>query len=252
MVGGAVAEVFNGSLWVGAHVWNGTEWRDDAEIMAASGWIPFKVAALPDMPTWVAGATTYTNSGAGSLTIPIAVDAGDLGILVAGYDSGTDPVWAAPAGWTLVTHFAATNSHWYIWTRVMDGTELTIASPWSVGAGTLHGGWWRNAALGTVGTPGIRSGTVFTVVAPNVATTNPKALLFGDRSIMSAAGETDAINSLSPYGQVRHAGAINVLSQGTGICSAYFADGTGSGDVTATMQDASGNAFGMQLELVPA
>lgn len=205
--------------------------------------------AATKIPTWVGASGNYSTTGAFTVPLPAGWQPGDLAVLVAGGDSGTDPAFAVPAGWTLRGKTAATNMYSHVWTRVLQAgdtaTNINIQ-------GTAAMGVWRNATLGTVGTFGIRSGTVFTATAPNIATTAYRAHIFSDRSVAATAGEVDTLPTALTYGTARgFYGGNPALSAATGICAVYFCDSSPgqSGANTATLKDSSTNAWGLQIDL---
>lgn len=199
---------------------------------------------------WVGSAGGYrVTAGDIVVTLPTFA-AGDLAVLVAGHDNGTDPAYATPAGWTFRGKTLATNMFSYVWTRVLQAGDSTVTVT-VAGSGTAAVGVWRGATLGTVGAFGVRSGTSTTVTAPDIAAGGERAHIFSDRSVAANAGEADTLPTALTYGTSRAVYAGNpTLSASTGICAVYFADSaTGSGANTATLKDSSTNAWGLQLSL---
>lgn len=202
------------------------------------------------MAIWVGSAGHYL-TGAGSFVVTLpAFQPGDLAILVGSNDSSIDPNFPTPAGWTYRNKTAAGNLFAYIWTRVLQAGDTSVTVN-AAASGTLAVGIWRDAVFGTIGTFGIRSGSIYTVPAPDIAATGYRAHIYGDRSIAAAAGEADAFVSLT-YGTARGVyGGNPTLSASAGICAVFFADSLPgqSGVNTATLIDFSGNAWGIQIDL---
>ncbi len=202
--------------------------------------------------SWVGGVGAFrTTSGSLTLTLP-AFGVGDLAVLVIGNDAGTDPNYVTPSGWTFRGKTAATNMYSYIYSRVLQTGDVSVSFTLAAG-GNAAIGIWRGVTWGSLGTFGVRSGTVTTVTAPDHATaTGMRAHIFSDRSIAAAAGEADTLPTALTYGTARNFyPGDTTLNAAVGVSAVYFADSaSGSGANTATLKDSSTNAWGVQVDLV--
>lgn len=203
-------------------------------------------------PTWVGVGGTYSSAGATlAVPLPSGWQPGDLAIMVVGGDAGTDPNYPTPSGWTFRGKTAATNMFSYVFSRVLQSGDGSAGYTVS-GSTSLAVGVWRDAALGTIGTFGIRSGTSFTASAPDIAPLGYRAHIWSDRSVAASAGEADALPTALTYGTARgFYGGNPTLSAAVGIDAVFFGDSVPgqSGANTATLIDSSTNAWGLQLDL---
>lgn len=202
------------------------------------------------MAIWVGSSGNFqTASATLAVNLPAGTQPGDLAFLIASSDSSADPAFGTPSGWTFRTKTAATNMYTYMFTRILQAGDTSVSV--AGGALTLLVAVWRDATLGTIGTYGIRSGTTFTVTAPDIVASGYRAHFFGDRSVAATAGEADTAATFT-YGTSRGFYAGNTaLSASSGISAVYFADSNPgqSGANTATVADSSTNAWGIQVDL---
>lgn len=208
-------------------------------------------------PTFVASFegtpwTTFTNK----VTVPSEVQEGDLGFLIVGRDDGNGISIPTPAGWTILHSQVATNSSWRIYSKIYtpdDGDQYNVQ--YSAGM-TTYAFWYRNAVLGPVGTAQKRSTTVTTIVCPQLNRTNSKSILLAigcDRSINSTEGEK-GYASVANATYVDNSDGNPTLGVGTHITQVWLSQigqSAAAATVTWTLNDSSGNAFGIQIELFP-
>lgn len=206
-------------------------------------------------PVYVGGVQTF--SGARTITVPASVHVGDIGFVILGADTSTPSPATNPSGWTvLLNSHAAGNSNWRILYRVRaagDPAEIVFGgSP----AGTATAFWYRNAKLGNVGAPWVRSSTVATVTCPSVARQNRGrstiVAFAGDRSIAANSGELGHASVAGATYRARWEGDTGA-NAGANICAVFLADigcDAPAAAVTWTLHDSSGNAIGLQWELI--
>jgi hypothetical protein len=213
----------------------------------------------------VATASTWVTPAANAWSIPIPAEVadGDFGILVISLDPLTSTVITV-SGWTMVKgQFSAgsANLSSYVFTKIKASGDTTVSITLAnTRTGTATAFWLRGfTAITQTGTYGIRSGTIATVTAPGITTTDyAKQLiaLFADRS-SSAVGEGDAITALS-WGQVVAQGDSNpawgtpTTAIPTHWLVMYKQSAIGaSGDNTVTMMDTADGAWGVVMSLSP-
>lgn len=201
--------------------------------------------------TWSAGGETLT------ITPPEGAASGDLVILVASSD--TSASWTpVVSGFTAaLTSFAAGNMHTHVLTKVWTSGNIVITSSPSASAVAY---WWRGASgVANVGSPAVRSSSSTSITAPSITTTTARTVLalFGDRSVAASSGEADTALTVTWGTVLDNYQGNTTLSSGLGIAGHWLVALRQSvagvtGVNTATMVDASGNGWGLQLALVDA
>lgn len=210
------------------------------------------------VPTYVASVEGDPwNDSSGDLAIPVEVQDGDLGFLIVGKDDGLGISIATPAGWTILHSQVASNSSWRIYTKQYssadDGSTLSVAF---ASGHTYFAFWYRNASIGPKGTAQVRSATAATLVCPLLARTDTDSALLaigGDRSINTTEGEKGYASVTNSVYKTNSNG-IPTLGSGSYITQAWISEiapGSSTNIVTWTLNDTSGNGFGMQVELIP-
>jgi hypothetical protein len=210
-------------------------------------------------PTFVAGYEAQPwLAGDFSIVVPGAVQTGDIGFILTGRDDSAAITATSPSGWTQIgTDYVAGNSNWRLLYRVRQaGDPATVAFGAGI-SGTVVAFWYRNATLGAIGTWWKRTATVNTLSAPKLTRTSAKSLILaigGDRAIAATAGEV-GYASVTGATYARRYDGNPTLNAGTQICGSIYAEISPTSlesDVTFTMNDSSGNGFGLQIELVQA
>lgn len=197
---------------------------------------------------WVSASNTY-------VTVPGTVQTGDRWIMVAGRDEGNPVGGTPPAGsTTILSELVAGNSCWSIYSGTHNG-ETTLNLTGMSTSATLVVVWYRDAALGAIGTPWVRSSSAATLTCPSITRLNAGSTILclgGDRSTASTAGETGYASVSGATFRTALQGNPT-LGSAAQICASWWSEKSGTdptGDVTWTLNDSSGNGFGIQVELV--
>lgn len=209
------------------------------------------------VPTFVSQyeATPWSTSSA-KVNIPAEVQEGDLGFIVVGRDDGNGISISTPAGWDIVHSQVASNSSWRIYSRKYVATDGNQVNVQFIAGMTVYAFWYRNANLGPVGTPQVRSASSALCVCPSITRTDPNSAIIaiaGERSIASTSGET-GYTSVTNSTYKGNSNGNPTLGAGTYITQVWLseiASGQAEAIVTWTIKDSSGNGFGLQIELLP-